>query len=66
MQELYLHPSTKVRFTTQIKIYLIAVQIHSKLKAFKIRILMSMWMTLIGLINDISRVQSEREEETLD
>jgi hypothetical protein len=28
--------------------------------------LMSMWMTLIGLINDISRVQSEREEETLD
>lgn len=66
MQVLYLQLSTKVRYTMQIKIYLIAVQIHSKLKAFKIRILMLMWMTLIGLINDISRAQSEREEEILD
>jgi hypothetical protein len=66
MKVSYLHPNTKVRSTMQIKIYLIAVQIRSKQKAYKIRILMWTWMILKGLTKDISRVQLEREDEILD
>ena len=50
----------------QIKICLIVVRIRSKQKAYKIRILMLMWMILKGLTKDISKVLLEREDEILD